>query len=440
MGAIPGSRSVMTTGAASRSLALLTIICALVATTGAGAPALDPAGPPSHFRSTLVVGPLGQGAGGIPTAFAYAPDGRIFVARKTGVVNVYDHGVMHVFLDVSDEVNSAQGRGMLGLALDPSFAANGRVYVIFTQELHPGRPDAPGDAGGEIVRFSARASDPDVANLASRVTLLRGYKSTAPQHADVALRFDAAGHLLAGFGDATGDRVNPTALRAQNLSDLRGKIIRINRYTGAGVAGNPWYDPTHPGSVRSKVFAYGLRNPFRFTVDPHNGTLYVGDVGWKDFEELDAFPVQTRHPLRDRNGGWPCYEGAMSHSTPQVDYETNPLTRDACKRLYPARLGGSGLGAQKPLYSYRHDGGACIIVGPKYVGTANYPAKYTGKIFVADWARDLFRTVDPLTGVATDFGSPGGWNQPVDIQIAPDGNVAYLALGTNTLREITYTP
>jgi hypothetical protein len=106
--------------------------------------------------------------------------------------------------------------------------------------------------------------------------------------------------------------------------------------------------------------------------------------------------------------------------------------------VYPPRLNGTGHGAHAPLYAYPHGNGACIIAGPKYVGTANYPTKYKGKVFIADFIRDRFQTVDPTTGAVTRFGDAHAWGQPIDIQIAPDGNVAYLALATNSLREITY--
>ena len=245
--------------------------------------------------------------------------------------------------------------------------------------------------------------------------------------------------MYAAFGDATEDQVKATALNAQDLTDLRGKIVRINPRTGAGVVGNPFYNPNHPNSVQSKVYTFGLRNPFRFTIDPHNGTLYVGDVGWSSWEELNAFPaVKTALPKRDRNGGWPCYEGAQGKSEPESRYQSSPITRAACRKLYTPALHGTGHGARPPLYAYPHQAGACIIVGPRYFGTSNYPKKYEGKIFVADWARDTFRTVDPKTGAATNFGTAGGWGQALDIQIAPSGNVAYLSLGTNSLRELTY--
>jgi glucose/arabinose dehydrogenase len=388
---------------------------------------------PRGFHTRLVIGRLGEGGGGLANAFAFAPGGRTFVARKTGVVDVYDHGVRHVFLDLSHEVDSAQGRGMLGLAVDPHFASNGRVYLMFTSVApRPGRP------GGKIISIRGRGDDPDRAALPTRVNLLTGYVSSAPQHADGALRFDRDGNLLAGWGDGTPDKVSRTGLFAQSLDDLRGKIIRINPRTGAGVPGNPWYSAAHPNRVRSKVYIYGLRNPYRFSVDQQNGTVYVGDVGWTRFDELDAFRAKATNALRERNGGWPCYEGSNGRPTPQPSYQTERSTAAACRKVYPpGALGGTGAGANAPLWAYPHVATACIIGGPKYTGRANYPRKYDGLLFVADWARDTFHTVNPTTGAATLFGS--GWGSPLDIQLAPDGNVAYLAQTAQSLREIVYT-
>jgi glucose/arabinose dehydrogenase len=412
--------------------AVLMFIGTVLPATGAAAA--------SGFSTRVVVARLGQGAGGLANAFAFAPGGRIFVARKAGVVDVYDHGTEHVFVDLNSEVNSAQGRGMLGLALDPHFAVNGRVYLQFTTTLHGQADDSRADAGGEIISIRARAGNPDAADLSTRVVLLRGYNSSAPQHADGALRFDGAGNLLAGWGDGTPDGVARTALAAQSLNDLRGKIVRIDPDTGAGVAGNPFYDAAHRDATKSKIYVYGLRNPYRFTVDPQNGTLYVGDVGWTHYDELDAFPVSTTDPVRDRNGGWPCYEGANGHSAAEPSYRHAAATRAACKAVYPpGALGGHGVGAHAPLWAYPHDQTSCIIGGPKYTGTSNYPSRYDGQVFVADWARDTFHTVNPTTGVATALQGSDRWGNPLDIQIAPDGNVAYLAQATNSVREIVYS-
>ena len=123
--------------------------------------ALDGAQPPAGFSIANVLANLDQGPGGNPTAFAFAPDGRIFVARKTGVLDVYDHGVKHVYADLRTEVNTYQSRGFIGLALDPNFAVNDRVYLMFTQELNPGDPDSPAPAGGQLISLESKAGQPE---------------------------------------------------------------------------------------------------------------------------------------------------------------------------------------------------------------------------------------------------------------------------------------
>jgi glucose/arabinose dehydrogenase len=398
--------------------------------------------PPAGFSVSTVLSNLNAGLGGKVTAFAYAPDGRIFIARKTGVLDVWDHGVMSVYVDLRDEVNSYQSRGLIGLALDPDFASNGRVYLLYTQELDPSNPDSPEPAGGQLISLTNLPGQPDVADPASRVTLLTGFNSEATEHSVAGLRFGPDGSLFVGLGDGNGNGVGTgQSLSAQDLDQMNGKILRIDPTTGDGVPSNPYYDAANPDSVRSRVFAWGFRNPFRFTVDPTNGTLYVGDVGWNTWEMFQVFPLSTSDPAVDRNAGWPCYEGGDGVSLVQPDYAASPITGPTCNALYTPAQGGTGPGALAPLYGYLHsdpggEDGSAIVGGPRYLGTSNYPAGYIGKVFIGDYARSRIQTVDLSTGVATDFGTAGTWGNPVDMQIAPDGNVAFLAFGPGELDEI----
>ena len=398
--------------------------------------------PPAGFSVSTVLSNLDQGPGGNPTSFGYAPDGRIFVARKTGVLNVWDHGVQHTYVDLRSEVNSYQSRGLIGLALDPNFASNGRVYLLFTQELDPGNPDSPEPAGGQLISLTNVAGQPDVASLPSRVTLMTGFNSFATLHSVAGLRFGIDGSLFVGLGDGNGNGVGTgQSITAQDLDQLNGKILRINPTTGNGVPSNPFYNAASPGSVRSRVFAWGFRNPFRFTVDPTTGTLYVGDVGWNTWEMFQVFPLTTSNPTVARNAGWPCYEGGDGTSLVQADYASSPITGPTCHAIYTPLQGGTGPGALAPLYGYLHsdpggDDGSAIVGGPRYMGTSYYPAAYVGKVFIGDYARSRVQTVNLSTGVATDFGTAGTWGNPVDMQIAPDGNVAYLAFGPGELDEI----
>ncbi|MDQ1465876.1 MAG: hypothetical protein QOH10_291, partial [Actinomycetota bacterium] len=424
------------------ALALATLMSAGTALAFTAPAAADP---PGGFATVKVLGNLGAGQGGNPTAFAYAPDGRIFIGRKAGIVNVWDGGTQHTFLDLRDEVNSVQSRGLVGLTLDPGFATNGRVYVLFTQELRPDDPDQGYPAGGQLISIRAKPTDPDTADPSTRVTLVTGFDSVSRLHSVAGLRFDNSGHLLVGFADGSDNGVNEgQALAALDLDRLNGKILRIDPTTGNGVPGNPYYNAADPGSVRSRVFARGLRNPFRFTVDPQNDNVYVGEVGWNTWEQFEVFTPTFTNADRDRNAGWPCYEGGDGVALVQPDYRIAPVSAATCHAIYSPAEGGSGVGSLTPRYGYRHDdpgggSGSAIVGGPKYTGTANYPAEYLGRIFIGDYARDRMQTVDPATGAATDFGTPGTWGSPVDIQIAPDGNVAWLGIYSAELREIVYT-
>ena len=336
---------------------------------------------------------LANGPGGNPTSFAYAPDGRIFVARKTGILNVWDHGVQHIYADLRSEVNSYQSRGFIGLALDPHFATTDRVYLLFTQDLTPGNPDSPVPAGGQLISLKSKAGQPDVADPASRVTLVTGIDSTATLHSVAGLRFGNDGSLFVGIGDGNGNGVGAgTSIKALDIDLLNGKILRIDPVTGRGISSNPYYQPANPGSVRSRVFARGFRNPFRFTIDPTNGTLYVGDVGWNTWEMFQVFPLSVSNPDVNRNAGWPCYEGGNGVSLVQPDYAAAPSTSAKCHQIYTPAQGGTGQGALAPLYGYRHDDpggedGSAIVGGPRYLGTSNYPDVYNGKVFIGDYAR-----------------------------------------------------
>ena len=396
------------------------------------------AGPPVSFTKTTVVSGFT-----LPTAFAYAPDGRIFIAEKSGVVRVVDGGVSRVFLDLSAETNEFADRGLLGLTLDPAFAASGLVYLYHTVELDPAHPDSAAPMMGEVIRIRQSFADRNVADPTTRVTIVAGFEQHHFSHSGGCLRFDASGRLLVGLGDGSSpNEVDPLALHTYDLDSLNGKIVRIDPLSGDGVADNPYYDPAHPEATRSKVLARGFRNPFRFGIEPASGDLYVGDVGWNDWEEVNRVPLAWSNADRELDFGWPCYEGVTGSSAQQPGYANDASTRPTCLTIFPPDEGGSGPGATAALYSYHHSeaggaNGSSVTGGVFYSGGA-YPATYAGRYFFADYARDRFQTLTPA-GVVEDFGIPGGWGNPVDIQLAPNGNVAYLGIGDGALHEIVHT-
>ena len=395
------------------------------------------AGPPPGFTTV----PVASGFN-LPTAFAYAPDGRIFVTEKRGVVHVVDGGIDHVFLDISAETNEIGDRGLLGLTLDPQFASNGWVYLFHIQEPNPSNPDNAYPAFGELFRIRASAGDRNVADLSTRKALITGFDNHYFSHSGSGLRFDGSGRLLVSLGDGSSyNDVDPAALHTYDLDSLNGKLLRIDPATGDGVFDNPYYDPTNPGATRSKVLARGFRNPFRFGIEPASGDVYVGDVGWFYWEEVNRVPLVWTNPDLELNFGWPCYEGGSGTLVKQPFYAGDNRTAATCTTIYPPADGGTGIGATPAVYAYPSSdpggqNGEAITGGVFYRGGA-YPAQFVGRYFFGDFARNRFQTLT-LPATVEDFGTPGGWANPVDIQLAPNGNVAYLGIGDGTLHEIVY--
>jgi glucose/arabinose dehydrogenase len=209
-------------------------------------------------------------------------------------VRVFKHGALLAtpFIDLSAQVNQVHDRGLLGVALDANFAANGAVYLLYTFE-EGGNPNDPGPKTARLTRVTADPAHPDVALPGSEVVLVGrlGYPpcDRYPAGADClpadelshtigTVRVAPDGTLFVGNGDgAFYGFANALALRAQDLDSYAGKLLRITP-EGRAPGDNPFDDGTQ--SIRSKVWASGLRNPFRFALDPQTGEPYIGDVGW----------------------------------------------------------------------------------------------------------------------------------------------------------------
>jgi len=366
-----------------------------------------------------------------PVGLAFAPDGRIFIWQKDGVVRIVKNGALlsTPFLDIQSKVNALNDRGLLGLALAPNFSTNGYVYLLYTYE-EGGNPNDGRAKTARLTRVTVDPANPDVALPSSEVLILGSYStppcsnyaegvdcigSDADSHTIGTLRFAPDGKLFVSIGDgAAYTFADPLALRSQNLNSYNGKILRINP-DGTAPADNPFYDGTN--SIRSKVYAYGLRNPYRFALNPSTGEPYIGDVGWNDWEE------QNRG--RGSNFGWPCYEG----NGPQPGYQAQ---FPQCQQLAPSAV-------TAPLYTYNHSEGNSTIGGTFYTGT-QYPAPYRGNYFFADygggWIRrmvfDGSNNVSSIQPFATILGGP------VSVELGPDGSLYYISFPTGQLRRLRY--
>jgi glucose/arabinose dehydrogenase len=374
---------------------------------------------PGHWQdlkveSGLVIETVASGFTG-PSAFAFLPDGRILVAQVNGLVRVVRNGKVlgRPFLDLRGRTNTENLRGLVGLEPDPAFAQNGHVYVMYAYE------DGSEPAGGEKpVRVSRVTARGDRASLASEVVILgragRGSCASLPVERDCipadgthmggALDFAPDGTLFVGTGDGElGKKYEPGAHQAQNLDALTGKILRVTR-SGKGLPTNPYWTGDADDN-RSKVWAYGLRNPFRVSARPGSALPYVGDVGWNDREEIDV-------ANRGVNLGWPCYEGRDRTARYRDTAPCGSLYEDATDRP-----------VQGPLVEVFHDDGTSIT-GGDFRGRDEYVYGDYGRW----WLRTLRLDADDRVVSGTDTRLARGASTPVQIRIGPQGDVYYLSI------------
>lgn len=396
--------------------------------------------PPGFVQETVAQGLE------MPTAFALAPDGRIFIAEKPGRVRVIYRGMLQEtpFLDISDKINTVKDRGLTGIAVHPRWPAVPYIYLAYVYEP----PEAEGHADdgarvSRITRVSANPSDLNVA-LPESETVLVGGNSTfdhignpdrmnhrpytcvngdgsyvrdcipneGNSHTVDQLVFGPDGALYVSSGD--GINYDWANLRAQSVDSLAGKILRIDPISGNGYANNPFYDGD-PGSNRSKVFALGLRNPWRITFAP-NGSLFVADVGKDKWEEINRTPPGA-------NLGWPCFEGPQENA---FDPECDPV------------LSGDWP-VTHAVYSYPHGSGRGAAIGGDFVKGRNFPAIYRGAYFYSDFNS---ATLDYLTFdqdgsvTSTVFAAPAF--AAVQMTFAADGSLYVLYILNGALARIRY--
>jgi glucose/arabinose dehydrogenase len=250
---------------------------------------------------------LAQVASGIgsPTDIQNARDGsgRLFFVKQTGQIMVWKNGgvLPTAFLDISHLIVAGGERGLLGLAFHPDYRNNGYFFVNYTRSP---------DGATVVARYSRSATNPDVADTDSATVLLTIAQPYA-NHNGGAVRFGPDGYLYIGMGD--GGSGNDPQNHAQDLTNLLGKMLRIdvNAATGQLPYGipsdNPFIPSPQPG-VRAEIWAYGLRNPWRFSFDSVVGDLFIGDVGQSAREEIDFVRADTAGGM---NFGWRVMEGTQ---------------------------------------------------------------------------------------------------------------------------------
>ncbi len=401
-------------------------------------------------------------------------DGKVYVAEKGGEIKVFD-SLTDTTPDalgtgLEPEVHNFWDRGMLGMAVDPQFPARPYIYVLYTYDHILGDPnpapkwgdDCPTPPGatdqgcvvsGRLTRLTVDATGKATVPGSARV-LIEDWCQQFPSQSTGDLAFGPDGALYASGGDGAsfnyadyGQTGNPCndplgdggsadneggALRSQDTRTagdpvtLDGTVVRIDAATLADLpAGTPALTDN-----ASRIVASGLRNPFRFTVRPGSDEVWLGDVGWGAWEEVDR--IQPGGPAE--NFGWPCYEGNA------VQF----IGFNICANLGAGEVTG-------PVYAYRHnadmtlntgpDGvpaGRCHGVGSAVAGLAfgdpagNYPARYDDALFFADHSRGCIAAMrkggDGLPDPATTELFAAAATGIVDLKLGPDRNLYWVEL------------
>ena len=437
----------------------------------------------SGFEESIVFSGLVQ-----PTAVEFASDGRVFVAEKSGLIKVFDNltdATPTIVADFRTKVHNYWDRGLLGMVLDPLFPTRPYLYIHYTYDAAVGGtaprwgavngtsdpcPSPPGDTLNGCV-VSGRLSRLQISGnvqTGPEVILLEDWPQQFPSHSVGSIAFGVDGYLYASGGDGAsftfvdygqngnpigdppapvgGNQTPPTAeggaLRSQDLrtsadpAGLGGTIIRIDPDTGAAAPGNPLIGSADLKARR--VIAYGLRNPYRLTFRPGTRELYIGDVGWETWEEINRIDDTAASPVR--NFGWPCYEGVGQ----QGGYAAANL--NICKNIYNAP--GTVV---SPLYTYNHASlvapgdtcgtGSSSISGLAFYNGGNYPAQYQGALFFGDYSRNCIWVMFGDSGGPPDPSRiasflPGA-DAPVQLKVGPQGDLFYVA-HTGTIRRVRY--
>jgi glucose/arabinose dehydrogenase len=344
-----------------------------------------------RFSDTAVVTGLSA-----PTDFAFLPDGRILILEKAGRARIVVNGVLQTTsaLDIAANVDDGGEKGLLGITLHPTFASTGYLYLYYTTNVPKNR----------ISRFTLTGS---TIAPTSEVVVLDNISAQNGNHNGGTIAIGPDGKLWAAPGDSgTG------GAKSQNLSAFpyegafSGKVLRME-LDGSPAAGNPSLGP----GTEPRIWAWGFRNPFRFSFRPSNGSLFVADVGSsgaQDREELNVVVAGGDY-------GWPDAEGTTIYNPP-------------CTGCLP------------PVFDYPRATGTTIIGGVFVTGNA-YPAFLRGKYVFGDngasWIRYLeFDANDALVGGLQNLATSA--EGPVAFHQGPDGYVYYSAINTGRIYRIDF--
>ncbi|HFA49705.1 MAG TPA: PKD domain-containing protein [Bacteroidetes bacterium] len=427
---------------------------------------------PAGFTDQLFLGGWNEVAG-----FKWDANGRMYVWERKGKVWIVENGVKlpSPLLDISDEVGGWRDFGLLGFALDPNFLSNGYFYLLYVVDrhhlLHAGTPQYDPNVNeyfdatiGRITRYKADAATNYTSVVAgSRFILLGEGPGDGPpvlheSHGIGTLVFGDDGTLMATLGDGasyssvdegsaaetyfaqaiTDGIITPAqnigAYRCQTLDNYNGKILRLDPLTGEGLPSNPFWNAAQPKSPASRIWARGVRNPYRMTLVPESGShvasdgnpgvFMLGDVGWGTREEMDVVDGPGL------NFGWPKYEGLTyqpgynnpayapaQHERPKVDWRTGTPR---------GLVNGSVVNV-----------GSATLPGPTFLGNASTGGVWFGQgAFPAGWQNTYFHA-DYGEGWIRNFRFDANYN-PIEVRDFINAAGACVFLNTDPAQSALY--
>ncbi len=398
-----------------------------------------------------------------PTYVDFTPDGTMFIAQKDGRIYRFADGQKTLFADLREDVNAVRDRGLMSIAVHPNFPTEPWVYASYTYDPPEAANgsglaarDKAGNRPARVVRIQATAASNFTVAQSGSGEVILGKNSTwanttrpdkdstgdrnlppsgrdssgawiddyvatdSQSHTIGAVRFGLDGNLYVTVGDGTSyGFTDPRTARVQDIDNLSGKLLRLDPNTGRGLADNPYFNG-NPDANRSKVYSVGLRNPFRMAVHPTNGDLYIGDVGWNAYEEINR--VDDNPSVGGGlNLGWPWFEGMEGTPAQTRGYRDTAAGQD----FY-----ANGPATTPPTYARSHsDGGIAVAVGDFYDGTNNrYPAKYENALFWADYGRGEVEVLEfNVNGtVRAESKVTGNIGRPVAMTQNPADGYLYL--------------
>jgi glucose/arabinose dehydrogenase len=386
-----------------------------------------------------------------PTALAFTPDGRLLVTSKSGQLHVFDQNgneLSSPALNLGPKVCDNSERGLLGVAVDPSFSTNGYVYLYYTFKKHRACPvDKPARNDNPVNRVSRFTMSGDTANPQSEKVLINNIPSPNGNHNAGDLKFGKDGYLYISVGDGGCNFARPKLCQYDNGAAryrhvLLGKILRVQVNPDGTTSippGNPYMGPqsarcadngrTARDKTCQEIFALGFRNPFRFAVDPDTTApttrIFINDVGGQRWEEIDEADAVAD---AGADYGWNLCEG----------HHDNPERR--------GRMNCDGSRYTGPIHEYNHATNCESITGGAFVpNDGSWPDAYDDSYLFADFVCNKIFELEPQqdgTGFDRNPFANVANGGPISMVFSPSGtkDLYYTTFaGGGQVRRIAYT-